>query len=86
MFYLCILNAPSEINVPTAQKRHDGNVSHNDIAELVRNGDRATFADYFLGGLAHQIICQTGSDRPIGETMANRIRGDIYELWDQLTK
>lgn len=63
----------------------DGSRSSNKVRELIASGQHDTFIEWFMEGLAHQITCQTGSDRPIGETMANRIRGDLRCLINQLT-
>jgi len=82
-FALTLLN--SGLEVPTVSKTHKGNVSHADIVALVRENDIETFCDYFIDGLAHQVRFQTGSERPIGSSMAQRIRCDLMSLWELLS-
>lgn len=60
------------------------NPSHATIAGEVAADDIEVFAARFINGLVHQTHVQTGHSRPIGDTTANRIMGDIFALANQL--
>lgn len=62
------------------------NLCSNDIHTMLECGRIDDFIDAFLAGLAQQITTHTGSDRPIGEAMANRIRNDLAVALHQVGK
>lgn len=66
-FYLAILNSPDDARPHL-------------VASEIANGDFESFAARFINGLVHQVHAQTGHARPIGETTANRIAGDLFAL------
>ncbi len=71
-YYLCLLGG-------------SGNLSDHSIREMVSRGDFESFINCFMAGLSHQISRQTGEfENPIGGTMANRIKGDLRALIEQL--
>lgn len=48
------------------------------VAEELVNGDVESFVARFINGLVQQAHLQTGHVKPIGETTAARIAGDLF--------
>jgi hypothetical protein len=47
------------------------------MLEMLERGELDEFLCEFIGGVADQANLQTGHDRPIGETTANRMRSHL---------
>ena len=64
-FYLTTLNSTDD-------------ATHLLVAQELAEGDIESFAARFINGLVQQAHAQTGLVRPIGETTAARIAGDLF--------
>lgn len=50
------------------------------VAQEIARGEMESFAARFINGIVQQAHVQTGHERPIGETTAVRIAGDLFAL------
>lgn len=71
-FYLTILNSAD-------------NPCSRTVAQEIANGDLESFAARFINGIVHQARCQTGDDRPIGETTALRIAQELFAFYEAIS-
>jgi hypothetical protein len=62
----------------------DDNPSSNTVRAEISAGEWERFCARFVNGMVHQGHHQTGHSRPVGETTANRITGDLLVLLQQV--